>query len=157
TSNSQYFQVTFPYDALTFQDSVLPKNPSGTFVSRVLVGDFNSDGKPDVIELELVPAGDGRSYNSVIQLLLGNGDGTFQQPVTVDNPPTGISITDLGAGDLNGDGKLDIVGYYGNSISGGGGTFVLLGNGDGTFQSRVESSLPQVLSKISIVADVNGD
>jgi hypothetical protein len=157
TSNAQNFQVTFPYDALTFQDSILPTNPSGTFVPRVLVGDFNGDGKPDVIELALVPAGDGRSYNSVIQLLLGNGDGTFQQPVTVDNPPTGISISDLEAADLNGDGKLDLVGYYGNNNSGGGGTFALLGNGDGTFQSRVESNLPQALSKISVIADVNGD
>lgn len=157
TSNAQYFQVTFRSDALTFEDSILPTNSPVAQVIRVLVGDFNGDGKQDVIELALVPAASGTSNNSVIQLLLGNGDGTLQPPTTVDSPPTGISIVDLETGDLNGDGKLDLIGYYADSISGGGGTFVLFGNGDGTFQAPVESSLPQAFTKINSIADVNGD
>ena len=63
-------------------------------------------------------------------VLLGNGDGTFQNPVTyaVGDGPSAI-VT----GDFNGDGHIDlaVANYYDNDVS------VLLGNGDGTFQNQV--------------------
>ena len=77
--------------------------------------------------LDLVTA----NYSSgTISVLLGNGDGTFQAPVTY---AVGTNPIALAIGDLTGDGKLDIaVANYGSSN-----VSVLVGNGDGTFQSAV--------------------
>jgi hypothetical protein len=83
-----------------------------------IVVDFNGDGKPDL----LVSSGSGSGY---IQLALGNGDGTFQQPID----------TPFGSGpflvaDFNGDGKPDL-------LSAADGVNVALGNGDGTFGTPI--------------------
>src|SRR5215831_3489687 len=43
TSNPEYFQVTFPTSGVTFQDLLIAP---GHFASKVVVGDFNGDGKP---------------------------------------------------------------------------------------------------------------
>ena len=64
-----------------------------TAIPDPLLGDFNGDGKLDVAV-------------SGLYLLLGNGDGTFQNPIQV---ATDNAIT-LAMGDFNGDGKLDLVG-----------------------------------------------
>ena len=65
-----------------------------------------------------------------MSVLLGNGDGTFQNQVTY---PVGIGPTALVAGDFTGDGRTDlaVANYDSNDVS------VLLGNGDGTFQNQV--------------------
>ena len=91
----------------------------------VVTGDFNGDGKPDFILLV---------YN-YLQLFLGKGDGTFQQPS--DLPPTFTNPVGLIAADFNGDGILDLA-VVNETFSGSTGTiYVLLGNGDGTFQTPV--------------------
>ena len=70
----------------------------------------------------------------VLGVLLGNGDGTFQAPVTYSSG--GYQSYSVAIGDVNGDGKPDLVAANlcqsaGNC--GNGGVGVLLGNGDGTF------------------------
>ncbi len=95
--------------------------------------------------LDLVTA----NYNSsTISVLLGNGNGTFQAPVTyaVGSNPIAVAI-----GDLTGNGKLDIaVANYGsNTVS------VLLGNGDGTFQSPVTYTVGSNPRGVAI-ANLNG-
>jgi hypothetical protein len=82
--------------------------------------DFNRDGK-----LDLAVADDG---NNAVDILLGNGDGTFQ-PAT--QYLTGSFTWSLAAGDFDGDGLLDLV------VPTAGGTAIYLGNGDGTFRSLV--------------------
>ena len=65
-------------------------------------------------------------------MLLGNGDGTFQAAVNYgagDVPATSVAV-----GDFNGDGKADLA-VANESDSGN--VSVLLGNGDGTFQTAV--------------------
>ncbi len=95
--------------------------------------------------LDLVTA----NYNSgTISVLLGNGDGTFQAPVTytVGSNPIAVAI-----GDLTGNGTLDIaVANYGsNTIS------VLLGKGDGTFQTPVTYTVGSNPRGVAI-ANLNG-
>jgi hypothetical protein len=86
-----------------------------------------------------------------VSVFMGNGDGTFQPPVnySTPNPPVSIAL-----GDLNGDGKPDLVVVdpaLGDWI-----VSVLLNNGDGTFQSPVNySTAPGPLSVA--IGDLNGD
>ena len=64
-------------------------------------------------------------------MLLGNGNGTFQSQATF---ATGYGSMSLAVGDVNGDGKPDLV--VTNSNGGSNTVSVLLGNGNGTFQNQ---------------------
>src|SRR5437870_4092555 len=75
---------------------------------------------------------------------------SFLPPVNYDKPGAG----DLTAVDLDGDGKLDL------AVIGGGAVSILYGNGDGTFQSRVDIPLGPGINDGQnqiIAADLNGD
>ncbi len=113
--------------------------------STVSTADFNGDGHAD-----LAVVYSGTSSNGVA-ILLGNGDGTFQSPVSY---PTGANAISAAIADLNGDGKLDIA----VTGEGPGSVTILLGKGDGTFTTgaTVTSGLTQVPDAI-IAADFNGD
>jgi len=133
--------------------SVLLGNGDGTFQPQmtfatgvnpfsVAVGDFNADGILDLA----VANGSGS-----ISVLLGNGDGTFEAQSTVSLPGQPYTVV---AADFNGDGKLDLA--VTNADSAINTVSILLGNGDGTFQSPVPygtGTLPEGL----LVGDLNGD
>jgi hypothetical protein len=110
------------------------------------VGDFNKDGKPDVV------IGGGATPNDIV-LRLGNGDGTFQPPVTIGQ--TG-NPTEMAAVDVNNDGNLDVVCLEQDQNNGTGSIVVFYGNGDGTFKAPVSYSTPTVPYSMA-VADLNGD
>jgi hypothetical protein len=104
---------------------------AGTLIStladiKLITGDFNGDGKLDL----LVEAIDYNKLDFVIYELLGNGDGTFQQPQAIATT-SAICTTELAVDDFNADGKPDIVFCNPTQIG------VLIGNGDGTFQAPV--------------------
>ena len=83
-------------------------NGDGTFTSlnpilfpqmaaAIAAGDFNGDGKPDLVISE---------FSNGVGILYGNGDGTFQ--VSPTNFVTGTGPSSIAVGDFNGDGLLDL-------------------------------------------------
>lgn len=67
----------------------------------LLAADLNNDGHLDLVA-EAIPSGTG---NEIPQVFLGNGDGTFQPPVSLTAAQGIISVA---LGDFNGDGLPDI-------------------------------------------------
>jgi hypothetical protein len=117
-----------------------PSCPMSGF-GGLAAGDVNGDGKLDLIVANILAA--------QIQVRLGDGSGCF-------GAPTGIDVLNAGRpgfaalGDLNKDGKLDIVA----------GATVLLGNGTGGFGAPIAygmGSLGADPGANTVIADFDGD
>src|SRR5262252_3586540 len=95
----------------------------GVNPASVAVGDFNGDGR-----LDLAVANEGTFplyADGSVSVLLGNGDGSFQEPRNVG---AGTVPRSVAVGDFNGDGVLDLAVANQSSAD----VSVLLGNDDGS-------------------------
>lgn len=127
----------------SFEDAV--SYDVGEFPLSMVIADFNGDDKDDLV----VANGGGLFSSGDVSILLGNGDGTFQDASSL---VAGSSPTDICFSDLNDDEKMDlaVVDSLDNTIS------ILLGNGNGTFQSAVNYAVGQ--SPFGVTAgDFNND
>jgi FG-GAP-like repeat len=109
----------------TFQaesENALPAAPQS-----IVVGDFNGDGRKDV-----VAGGAGGATNGALTFLPGDGAGHLGPAVPSTAPVYGDAIS-LAIGDFNRDGKLDLLVTGEPNGASYPGTGIALGNGDGTF------------------------
>jgi hypothetical protein len=132
----------------TFRRPVPVSQSSGEFALEGLaVGDFLGNGRQDIA----VGVTDFAFGGDSVLVILGNGDGTFQQtPVTLSVPGGfGTGAHSLVAADVNGDGRQDLLVASSSSVS------VFLSNGDGTFAAPVTAPLGGTATDLA-VADLRG-
>ncbi len=120
----------------------LKRDPYKLYNEQVVAeGDFNHDGKPD-----LVIGGDS------ISVQLGNGDGTFQAPSVAGVLPIAYDrVVELAVADVNNDGNPDLV-----ALGVQGTVNIFLGDGTGKFATswlQGTASYPESAT----VGDFNGD
>ncbi len=126
----------------SFQDAVA--SAAGDVPHSVAVADLDGDNFPDLLTV----LGAWSLEDGPMGVLLGNGDGTFQEALFVDLQDC-VGSVPVSVADLDGDTVPDLVTYDGRCLG------VLLGNGDGTFQDAVEITYAPVSS--IAVADLDGN
>jgi hypothetical protein len=127
----------------TFKPKVnYPGCPSGKAL-KILLADLSRDGNSDIA----LGCSDGT--NGSLTILLGNGDGTFQSPVSY----TAGDVAGIATGDFNGDGIFDIAvsNHLQQNI------MLFTGKGDGTFNAPVTVLTPSSELHDVVVADFNSD
>ena len=138
-------------------------NPVGNTTTSVALGDLNGDGKLDIL------LGNAGVTNNCIpnctyessQVYVNNGTGGFTAPPLTINP-TGNATTSVALGDINGDGKLDIVLGNGTNNCNPNCTYessqVYVNNGTGGFTAPPLTLNPTGNDTRSVaMGDLNGD
>ncbi len=140
--------------AILNQTTTVPAAQTGY---SLMTGDFNGDGKTDVLAIQ--PGSVGHNALTCVapdaQLLsyLGSGDGRFQAKGTA--LALGVSGAGAGAtGDFNSDGNLDLILPYSCPPSG---LLFLPGHGDGTFGAPIVLNVPPGNDTVPLVGDLNND
>ena len=130
----------------TFSDMNAVKLPGGTMNTRSLaLGDVNDNGRIDIVV---------GNFGQTNQVLVNSSDGTFSDTSTLSLPGGSKQTISLAVGDINGDGRIDIViGNYGQENR------LLVNLGDGTLSDMNVVSLPGGGRNTYCIAlgDVNGD
>jgi len=129
----------------TFQVPLGSAGPTGSNTTGIHILDINQDGK-----LDLIATGSKGTNTSFVNVMVGNGNGTF--PIQVESDFSGVIPPTAVLGDFNGDGNLDIAYVTGTSVQ------VLLGSSNGTFQLGPSTSFGAYVGRDAVaVADFNHD
>ena len=118
---------------------------TGTNPRSAVLGDVNGDGRLDIVAA---------NYNSDnASVILGTGgSATFATFSPQQTFTTGNGAQSQALGDLNGDGKLDMVTANGGNST----ASVLLGNGNGTFAAKTDFATGTAPRSVTL-GDVNDD
>jgi hypothetical protein len=124
----------------TFQAPMIFSTPPGP--RGLVLGDFNNDG---ILDIATINQADYSAECDCVAVLLGNGDGTFQEPPIITYPAKGLPSA-VTAGHFRNNKNLDLAITLGEESSGE--VQILLGNGDGTFTlgDVYELTAPEPLS-----------
>jgi hypothetical protein len=135
TTNSNHVAVLLGNGGGSFQSPVFYDVEEGP--QDLAIADVDNDGNLDLLVVNECGHTSGCRQGTV-SVLLGNGDGTFQAQQSWF---VGVFPLEVAVADFNGDGSpdlvLDLPCGTDSSCTSNGGVGVLLGNGDGTFQSVV--------------------
>jgi hypothetical protein len=123
-------------------------SPSTLPVGALMSGDFNGDGKLDLVVTSFDPGG----FNSEAVVFINNGFGHFVQGTILGGGDGGWLS---GIADVNGDGILDVL--FESTNQGQGSVEIFLGNGDGTFTLRSFAQEMNYDGAPIGIADFNGD
>lgn len=120
---------------------------NGTFsqTQRITVSDFNNDGNKDVVF----------GVYQGVNILYGNGNGTFGAPIYVATSTAITSIFDVRCADFNGDNFIDIVCV--NSATSANSVSVIKNNAGGSFTVVNTYTLVGTNPQTLTVADFNSD
>ncbi len=113
-------------------------------------GDFDRDGNLDLVTVN-------NQANGTISFLKGNGQGGFAAVAAANIFTVGAAPEHITAGDLNGDGNLDVVVANYGPAGGAGTVSWLLGKGDGSFQGMQNLSMGNARFNSVAIADFNKD
>ncbi len=123
----------------TFESFVDSAWPWAALANEIAVGDFNGDGKADIV-------GGGDGSEAHFTYMFGNGDGTFRKGVEFQY--AGSSSMAMSTGDFNADGALDLAATTYPGV------LVFLNPGDG----KLTGGAPYTTTGVGLVtADFTGD
>jgi len=140
TSSVVFFPVRHPSSTVAFAGVQ-------AFSSTALaVGDFNNDGKLDVVWTDF-------GYGENLNVSLGNGDGTFQAPIA--NPGPHFPVLQIITGDFNGDGYLDVA--LSQDEDGNANVIIYFGDGTGNLTQGGSVGWDSFVQGYIAAADFNND
>ena len=123
-----------------------PNGDHAGTVGALATADLNGDGIPDLV-VPVTGTPNGFTFYSAVDVLLGNGDGTFAAPIVcpVDSPATAVAVGDFG------NHHLDLAVTTNNSN-----VDILMGDGSGNFQPETSNRVGSPFDTV-VAGDFNGD